>query len=176
MISRSDRFTWFLETERTRASGRLVAGAVRGSGRPGHAEEGEEAALAARERPRTSVHECVHAIDVIVEHAALLVGLDHSREDVRRATDSGGVAEMFRDLADGGRDAPLRLGPGPRLARRVSRERAGAEERSRPGPEVLRAEPLPHHVLDVRIDVLPPHIDHGAGIPLELEHLAGMTE
>src|SRR6185436_14586487 len=118
----------------------------------------------------------VHAFDLVGDHAPALEAVDDLGEHIRGATDRGRVAEMLRDLAHRLSDATLGLRTRGRLASPLARERAGAEKGPGPRAEVLRAEPLSHHVLDVGVDVLPAHVDHGARVTLELEHLARMAE
>src|SRR6185436_18709876 len=173
MTSRSVTLTRSLEAERGFGARAKEGPAPRSARRR---EKVEQSALASLERAWTAVHQRVHSFDLVGNHAPALEAVDDLGEHIRGATDRGRVAEMLRDLAHRRSDATLGLRTRGRLAPPLARERAGAEQGPGPGAELLRAEPLSHHVLDVGVDVLPSHVDHGARVTLELEHLARMAE
>src|SRR5438067_3480230 len=89
----------------------------------------------------------------IFDGSAVEVLLDHRRRHVRATRHGGRISELLRD-------APHHSGHGPflsglrireSLALDALREADTGDERSAPGPEVLRAELLPQVDLDVLV-------------------------
>src|SRR5204862_2046219 len=87
--------------------------------------------------------------------AALHVGLDHGRVDVRAAAHGSRVTELSRHAVDRGDHVAFRLGF--RLEAHGIAERARGEHGACPGAEVLGGEVFPRYIAQVIVDVVGSH-------------------
>src|SRR6266498_4701481 len=106
--------------------------------------------------PRDEFLDC---LEVPIDHSSLFETVEHRRRDVGGAADRRRVAELFGRLANRSENLLLAGGPGFRRIRPDPGERAGTEERPRPGPKVLGGKALSHGILDVLVDVATADVD-----------------
>src|SRR6266545_481432 len=119
--------------------------------------------------PRDELLDC---LEVPIDHSSLFETVEHRRRDVGGAADRRRIAELFGRLANRSENLLLADGPGFRRIRPDPRERAGAEERPRPGPKVLGGKALSHGILDVLIDVATADLDPCPALVTVLEDLS----